>query len=68
MATLAQLQGVVTMFMKVLVLGIKMREELCFWTRGLVAEVRRVNDRVMIINLVIGGLSLNVISAYALRG
>ncbi|XP_070041597.1 uncharacterized protein [Nicotiana tomentosiformis] len=31
----------------------------------LVVEVRRVNDRLMIIKLVVGGFTLNIISAYA---
>ncbi|XP_075106888.1 uncharacterized protein LOC142179897 [Nicotiana tabacum] len=33
--------------------------------REIVVEVRRVNDRVMTIKLVIGGFTLNIISAYA---
>nr|XP_016476475.1 PREDICTED: uncharacterized protein LOC107798051 [Nicotiana tabacum] len=33
--------------------------------RELVVEVRRVNDRLMTIKLVIGGLTLNIINAYA---
>lgn len=30
-----------------------------------VVEVRRVNDRMMVIKLVVGGITLNIISAYA---
>lgn len=33
--------------------------------RELVVEIRRVNDRPMTIKLVVGGLTLNVSSAYA---
>jgi len=33
--------------------------------REQVVEVRRINDRLMTINLVIGGCTLNIISAYA---
>ena len=33
--------------------------------RELVVEVRRVNDRLMTIKLVVGGFTLNIISAYA---
>ncbi|XP_049410398.1 uncharacterized protein LOC125873518 [Solanum stenotomum] len=33
--------------------------------REQVVEVRRINDRLMLIKLVIGGCTLNVISAYA---
>ncbi|KAG5573815.1 hypothetical protein H5410_063581 [Solanum commersonii] len=36
--------------------------------REQVVEVRRIDDRVMAIELVIGGSTLSVISAYALSG
>lgn len=35
--------------------------------REQVVEIRRINDRMMTIKLVIGKLTLNVISAYALK-